>query len=182
MKTFGKRSFSSLLRIGIDLMLVTEIMTLLFRGLGFVSQFNLIYGHGPIHNESPAVKYAFYTEISVLFFGIFAILITLQLRKLINAFKKELFFESINVNRIKIISTLFLFYVIFDFIFTLFKQYLTVYFFDTMGKEALSHIYTFNSMVHAINFELLLAAVVIYIIACVFQVGHDLKEETTLTI
>jgi hypothetical protein len=189
MRTFGKNSISSVLRIAIDIMLITEVLTLLFMLIPFISKLNIIYGHGPLHNgpihDESGIKILLFNEFSQFIFGLVAILITLQLRKLINAFKKEIIFGVKNVKRIKTISVLLFIYVIADFIVTLLKQYLFIHFADFPGrieKVPISDIYTFRGILSTINFKLLFVSVVIYIIACVFQAGNDLKEETTLTI
>lgn len=186
MKTFGKRSVSSILRIGIDIMLITEIISVLWWLVPIISNYNMISGNSPVLSDRGTMKYLFFSDITYFIFGIVAILITLQLRKLINAFKKEIIFEPQNVRRIKIISSLLLLYVIFDFAFTLFRQYLGSDLGDfsgtTIRRIPITDIYNFKSIVSAINFKLLFVSVVIYIIASVFQVGHNLEEETTLTI
>jgi|GEM_PF-1691726 len=185
MKTFGKNSISSILRIAIDLMLITELIALLYRLVPIISKYNTIYGNSPVHSENPGIKYMFFNDISIFIFGLVAILITLQLRKLITAFKKEIIFELKNVKRIKTISALLLLYVLSEFIFALFKQYLGIHIGDftgTIEKVPITDIYTFRSIASAINFQLLFLSIVIYIISCVFRVGNDLNEETTLTI
>jgi|WetSurMetagenome_2_1015567.scaffolds.fasta_scaffold04199_1 hypothetical protein len=186
MKTFGKNSISSILKITIDIILITEILTLLFMLIPIIQKLNLIYGHiiGPLHDEN-GIKTLLFNDFSQFIFGIIAILITLKLRKLITAFKKETIFELKNVNRIKTISLFLTVYVIAEFLITLFKQYLSIHFADfpgEIGKPTITDIYTFKGIISAINFKLLFVSVVIYIIASVFQVGHDIKEETTLTI
>jgi hypothetical protein len=189
MKTFGKNSISSVLRIAIDIMLISEVLTLLFMLIPFITKLNIIYGHSPLHNgpihDESGIKMLLFNEFSKFIFGLVAILITLQLRKLITAFKKEIIFGVKNVKRIKVISVLLFFYVIADFIVTLFKQYLVIHFADFPGrleKVPISDIYTFRGILSIIDFKLLFVSVVIYIIACVFQAGNDLEEETTLTI
>lgn len=186
MKTFGKRSISSALKIGIDILLITEVLTVLWWLVPIISKYNNIFGHSPVHDESAAMKYLFFSDITYFIFGLVAILITLQLRILLNAFKKEIIFEPKNVRRIKNISGLLLLYVIFDFVFALFKQYLGIDIGDfsgtTISKVPLTDIYSLRSIVSAINFKLLFVSIVIYIIASVFQIGNDLKEETVLTI
>jgi len=185
MKTFGKNSISAILRIAIDLMLVTEVIVLIYWLVLIISKYNTIYGNSPIHSEDPGIKYLFFNDISMFIFGLVAILITLQLRKLINAFKKEIIFELKNVKRIKVISALLLLYVLFEFVFALLKQYLGIHIGDFPGtreKVSITDIYTFWSIFSAINFKLLFVSIVIYIISCVFRVGSDLNEETTLTI
>ncbi len=185
MKTFGKNSISSILRIAIDLMLATEVIALLYRLIPIISKYNTIYGSSPVHSEDSGIKYLFFNDISIFIFGLVAILITLQLRKLITAFKKEIIFELKNVKRIKIISVLLLLYVLSEFIFALFKQYLGIHFGDFPGtteKVSITDIYTLRSIFSAINFKLLFLSMVIYIISCVFRVGNDLNEQTTLTI
>jgi hypothetical protein len=185
MKTFGKNSISSILRIAIDLMLITEVIALLYRLVPIISKYNSIYGNSPIPSIDPAAKYLFYTHISVFIFGLVAILITLQLRKLLSAFKKEVIFELKNVKRIKIISVLLLLYVLSEFVFALYKQYLGIHIGDGFGmieKVSITDIYTFKSIVSAIDFKLLFVSIVIYIISCVFLVGNDLNEQSALTI
>ena len=59
-------------------------------------------------------KFFFFVSISRSVFGIISFLITLQLRKLINSFKKEAFFELINAKRIQNIALLLFLYVILD--------------------------------------------------------------------
>lgn len=186
MKIFGKNSISSILKIAIDIILITETLTVLYMLIPLIVKLNTIFVHpyGPLHDES-GIKFLLFNDFSKFIFGIIAILITLQLRKLITAFKKEIIFELDNIKRIKTISLLLSIYVIADFIITLFKQYLPIHFADfpgRIGKPPITDVYTFNGIFSAINFKLLFVSVVIYIIACVFQVGHDLKEETTLTI
>lgn len=189
MKTFGKNSISSVLRIAIDILLITEVLTLLFMLIPFISKLNIIYGHGPLHYgplpDENGMKILLFSEFSQFIFGLVAILITLQLRKLISAFKKEIIFGVENIKRIKTISAFLFIYVIADFLVTLFKQYLFIHFADFPGrieKVPISDIYTFRGILSTINFKLLFVSVVIYIIACVFQAGNDLKEETALTI
>ena len=185
MKTFGKNSISSILRIAIDVMLITEILAVLWRLVPIISKYNNIYGHSPVHFEDPGIKYLFFNDISIFIFGIVAILITLQLRKLINAFKREIIFDLENVKRVKTISIFLFIYVIVDFLVALYKQYLPIHlaeFPETMEKVSITDIYTFKNIVAAINFKLLFVSIVIYIIASVFRVGHDLKEESSLTI
>jgi hypothetical protein len=186
MKTFGKNSISSILRVAIDIMLITEVLAVLWMLIPIISQYKMIYGNAPVHNDSGSMKYLFFSDITFFIFGLVAILITLQLRRLLNAFKKEIIFEPINVKRIKIISSLIFLYVVFDFVFTLFRQYLGVDLGDFSGamvrKMPITDIFTIKSIISAINFKLLFVSIVIYIIARVFQIGNDLKEETTLTI
>jgi hypothetical protein len=185
MKTFGKKSISSILRIAIDLMLGTEVIALLYRLVPIISKYNTIYGNSPVHSEDPGIKYLLFNDISIFIFGLVAVLITLQLRKLLSAFKKEIIFEIKNVKRIKIISVLLLLFVLSEFIFALYKQYLGIHIGDfprMIEKVSISNIYNFKSIVSAIDFKLLFLSIVIYIISCVFRVGNDLNEQTTLTI
>jgi Protein of unknown function (DUF2975) len=189
MKTFGKKSISSVLRIAIDIMLIIEVLTLLAMLFPFIAKLNIIYGHGPLHYgplpDESAMKILLFNEFFQFIFGLVAILITIQLRKLISSFQKEVIFEVKNVKRIKTISVFLFIYVIADFIGTLFKQYLFIHFEDFPGRienVPISDIYTFRGIISTINFKLLFVSVVIYILACVFKAGNDLKEETTLTI
>jgi hypothetical protein len=185
MKTFGKKSISSILRIAIDLMLITEVIALLYRLIPIISKFNTICGNSPVHSEDPGIKYLLFSDISIFIFGLVAFLITLQLRKLLNNFKKEIIFEPKNVKRIKTISAFLLLYVIAAFLIELLKDNLAVHlgdFPDQIGKMPLNDIYNFKVIVSAMNFKLLFVSIVIYILASVFQIGSELKEETTLTI
>jgi hypothetical protein len=174
MKTFGKNSVSSYFRIGIDIMLIAEFLTLIFIAIPIIHL---------IQNDSSAVKLILLGHVSRFIFGVAAILMTIQLRKLINAFKKDSIFEIENVKRIKNISIYLFLYLIPDFIINVIKihQAHSIAFDGTMSTVS-TDMYTFWNIFSSLNFKLLFISVVIYIIARVFQIGNELKEQTALTI
>jgi hypothetical protein len=168
MKHFGKNSISSALRIIIDLALVLELLTVA------VTLWQIFQYLPPKNDSGKIMLFAF---LSQFIFGI-----TLQLRKLINAFKKEAFFELKNVKRIQNISLLLFLYVISDIALSQFNP-------NQRSIEIISRIAGnmpfidyFLSFVSAINFKILFLSAVIYVISRVFKNGYELKEQTTLTI
>jgi hypothetical protein len=173
MKHFGKNSISSALRIIIDLALVLELLTVA------VTLWQIFQYLPPKNDSGKIMLFAF---LSQFIFGIISFLITLQLRKLINAFKKEAFFELKNVKRIQNISLLLFLYVISDIALSQFNP-------NQRSIEIISRIAGnmpfidyFLSFVSAINFKILFLSAVIYVISRVFKNGYELKEQTTLTI
>jgi hypothetical protein len=175
MKTFGKHSVSSYFRIAVDIMLISESLTLLFIVIPIYTL---------IQNDSSDVRLILLGHVSRFIFGVAAILMTLQLRKLLNAFKKDSVFEIENVKRIKNISRLLFLYLIPDFIINLIKihQAHLNAFDGTMRNVSVTGMYSFWNIFASVNFKLLFIAIVIYIIAHVFQMGYELKEQTALTI
>lgn len=172
MKHFGKNSISSVLRIIIDLSLVLELLAVAFM-LWQTFQYFL-----------PKTEMAglFFYYLSQSIFGIISFLITLQLRKLINSFKKEILFEIKNVKRIQNIAILLFVYVIFDIVLSRFNpnQQSIEVISETIGN--IPFITTFLSFALVINYKVLFMSAVIYVISRVFKNGYELKEQTTLTI
>jgi hypothetical protein len=173
MKHFGKNSISSALRIIIDLSLVMELLAVTVT-LWQIFQFL------PPLNDSARIM--LFVLLSQFIFGIISFLITLQLRKLINAFKKEAFFELTNVKRIQNISLLLFLYVISDLVLSQFNpnQHSIEIISRVIGN--IPFITTFLGFAFAINFKILFLSAVIFVISRVFKNGYELKEQTTLTI
>jgi hypothetical protein len=171
MKHFGKNSTSSALRIVIDLALGLELLTVA------VTLWQ-IFQYLPLNNDSG--KIMLFAMISHFIFGIISFLITLQLRKLINAFRKEAFFEPKNAKRIQNIALFLFLYVILDFALSQFnpnRRY-TVELFT--GNLPIAN--TFLNFIIAFNFKMLFLSAIIYVISLVFKYGYELKEQTTITI
>jgi hypothetical protein len=173
MKPFGKNSISTALRIFIDVALVLE-------SIGITISLWLILKHLGTSNEAGKIMLSI--VISSFIFGIISFLITLQLRKLINAFKKEAFFELKNVNRIRNISLLLLLYVIFDLVISQLNPNQQTFGIISKVIGNLPTLNTLLSFILAINYKILFLSAVIYVIARIFRNGNELKEQTTLTI
>jgi hypothetical protein len=171
MKHFGTNSISSALRIIIDLALVLELLTVA------VTLWQ-IFQYLPPKNDSE--KIMLFAQLSQFIFGIISFLITLQLRKLINTFKKEAFFELKNAKRIQNIALFLFLYVLLDFTLSQFNpnRHYTVELFT--GE--LPVVNTFLNFIIAFNFKMLFLSAIIYVISYVFKYGYELKEQTTLTI
>jgi hypothetical protein len=171
MKHFGKKSISSVLRIIIDLALILELLTVAVT-LWQIFQFL------PPKNDTGEIM--LFTMLSQFIFGIISFLITLQLRKLIDAFKKEAFFELKNAKRIQNIALFLFLYVLFDFALSQFnpnRNYTVELFTGNMPI-----VNTFLNFIIAFNFKMLFLSAIIYVISYVFKYGYELKEQTTLTI
>lgn len=173
MKHFGKNSISSALRIIIDLALVLELL-IVTATVWQIFQFLL--------PSNDSEKVILFVLLSQSIFGIISLLITLQLRKLINAFKKEAFFELKNAKRIQNISLLLFLFVIFDLVLSQFNP-------NQHSIEIIARITgympiinAFLSFVFTINFKILFLSAIIYVISHIFRNGYELKEQTTLTI
>lgn len=171
MKQFGKNSISSALRIIIDLALVLELFHVAF----VLWQ---IFRYLPPQNDSG--KIMLFAMLSQFIFGIISFLITLQLRKLINAFNKESFFELKNTKRIQNIALLLFSYVLLDFVLSQFNpnRHNSVKLFT----ESIPVINAFLNFIIAFNFKMLFLSAILYVISYVFKYGYELKEQSTLTI
>ncbi|MBN1187369.1 MAG: DUF2975 domain-containing protein, partial [Bacteroidales bacterium] len=172
-KHFGKNSISSALKIVIDIALAVELLTIaimLWQTFVFL----------PSHNNQD--KFLFFAFLSKSVFGIISFLITLQLRKLISSFKREAFFELINVKRIQSISLLLFLYVVCDVILSLTNP--NLHLFEGISKTIgnIPFVTAFLSIVYTVNFKILFLAAVIFVISRVFKNGYELKEQATLTI
>jgi hypothetical protein len=171
MKHFGKKSISSVLRIIIDLALILELLTVTIT-------LWQIFQYLPLKNDTG--KIMLFTMLSQFIFGIISFLITLQLRKLIDAFKKEAFFELKNAKRIQNIALFLFLYVLSDFALSQFnpnRHYTVELFTGNMPT-----VNTFLNFIIAFNFKMLFLSAIIYVISYVFKYGYELKEQTTLTI
>lgn len=169
MKTFGKKSMTSVLKTILSIALVLELVAILAH-VG-----NIYYHCLPLKDSMQETMLFMY--ISIILFLIIAFFVTLQLRKLLDSFNKETFFEPVNVRRIQNISVLLFLYVIISYLLTI------------IGSVAVSKQDIPNKLLNAfviltkgLDIKTLFLAAVIYIISHVFKKGCELQDQTNLTI
>ena len=174
MKPFGKKSMTSILKVIINIALVLELVII----LGYFG--NIYYHCFPFNSDIK--KMLLFAFTSKIIFLIIAFLITLQLRKLVIEFKKEVFFELANVKRIQNIS-------LFLFIYVLSKSTLALFDPNLNSIEKFSSITggmpiidIFLSFLFSIEVELLFLTAVVFVISFVFKRGCELQEQSNLTI
>lgn len=173
MKHFGKNSISSGLRRIIDIILVLILLSVAFI---FWQVIQLL---PPINDSEKAMLFLM---LSQCVFSIISFLITLQIRKLINSFKRESFFELKNVKGIQTISLLLLLYVIVDIVLIQFNPNRNPVGLISEFTGNLSVLDSILSIILTINYKVLFLSAVIYVISIVFKEGYELKEQTNLTI
>ena len=169
MKTFGKKSLTSVLKTILSIALVLELVVILAH-IG-----NIYYHCLPLKDSMQETMLFMY--ISIILFLIIAFFVTLQLRKLLSSFNKETFFEPVNVRRIQNISILLFSYVIISYLLTVFDPSAT--FKQHMPNELIN---AFAIFTKGLDIKTLFLATVIYIISHVFKKGCELQDQTNLTI
>lgn len=110
------------------------------------------------------------------------ILITLQLRYIFKSFSAEDYFNPLNSLRIKRIAMVIFIWVVVDYAIRFYPltviPHYTVH--CTLGLN------TFSAGIliglEGFNIKMLLVSVIIYMLSIVFSYGHDLREESSLTI
>jgi len=162
MKTFGKNSFSSSLKLVVDITLWLELLLI----IAFVG--SIVFQCLP--SNDPNLKKLMYIHISQILFWSIAFFVTIQLRKIITSFKNEILFDTRIVNWLKNISYLFLLSFILNWI---------LHFFIPSFE---SNNYRLITAFDAVDFKTLFLSAFIYVLSQVFKRGCELQEQSNLTI
>jgi len=161
MKTFGKKSFSSSLKVIIIVSLGLEI----FGIIGFIGQ--IIFQCLPAKYDWQVSL--IYVRISDILFWSIAFLVTLQLKRIIGSFKNEILFDIRIVKWLKNISYLFLLYFSLNFLLSLFIP--------TIVSN-----YRLFTLFKGVDLKILFLSPFIYLISQVFMKGCELQDQSNLTI
>ncbi len=114
---------------------------------------------------------------------ILLLLIIIQLKKLLIAIKGKTFLESKNILIIKTLSILVGIWVVLNFILYLL---LPVFIPENFVVESVNFVSlnesTLSALMIGIDFKMLFAAIILYVVSVLFKEGYQLKEESNLTI
>jgi len=160
MKTFGKNSFSSSLKWIIDISLGLELLSIIAFIVSIIVQ----------PSTDPYYEELLYTRLSQILFWSIAILVTIQLRRIINSFKNEILFDFRIVKWLKNISYLFLLY------------FVSSWLFHTVIPTIGSNNYRLLTAFDGVDFKILFISAFIYLISQVFKRGCELQDQSNLTI
>ncbi len=161
MKTFGKKSLSSSLKVIIIVSLWLEILGI----IGLIGQ--IIFHCLPAKSDWQVNM--IYALISNILFWSIAFLVTLQLNRIIGSFKNEILFDIRIVKWLKNISYLFLLYFFLNFLLSLFIP--------TIVSN-----YRLFTLFKGVDLKFLFLSAFIYLISQVFMKGCELQDQSNLTI
>jgi hypothetical protein len=164
MKTFGKKSFSSFLKVIILVSLVLEVVVI----IGFVVP---IIVHLIAPSEAPLFfEKLLYIRFSQVLFWTISFFVTIQLWRIINNFENEILFDLRIVKWLKNISFLFLLYFILNWILIL------------IIPAVETNNYRLITAFTGADFKFLFLSAFIFLFSQVFKRGYDLQEQSNLTI
>jgi hypothetical protein len=208
MKTIRKESFIKGVRYAIDLALIVQMIGLayvIFQIITFslknpvndvINETTVASISSPVNNimisfSNPELgKYLPSIERHLdIFFNVCGlvnvialILITIQLKSIFKSFSTEDYFNPSNSIRIKKISIVIIFWALVDYVIRFYP--LTVIPHYTVHCTLGLNTFRFGALygLEGFNLKMLLVSVIIYILSIVFSYGHNLKEESSLTI